>query len=106
MQYRQFGATDQAVSEIGFGAWAYEVAMEAIDEIRRLVPVHTMMAQFSLRWILMEEAVSTVIPGAKNATQAQNNSSAGMLAAIPQETMDALREIYQNRIAPYVHQLW
>lgn len=22
MQYRQFGATDQAVSEIGFGAWA------------------------------------------------------------------------------------
>jgi aryl-alcohol dehydrogenase-like predicted oxidoreductase len=64
------------------------------------------MAQFALRWILMEDSVSTVIPGARNAQQAAANNSASSLLALPLETMDALRLIYQQRIAPFVHQRW
>jgi aryl-alcohol dehydrogenase-like predicted oxidoreductase len=89
-----------------FSGVPYDVALDVVEEIRRLVPLDTTMAEFALRWILMEDAVSTVIPGARNAAQAQANSRASALPALPAETMDALRDIYRNRIAQYVHHSW
>lgn len=89
-----------------FSGVPYEVALEVVEEIRKLVPANATMAEFALRWILMEDAVSTVIPGARNAAQAQANARASALPAVPAETMDALREIYRNRIAQYVHHSW
>jgi aryl-alcohol dehydrogenase-like predicted oxidoreductase len=38
--------------------------------------------QFALRWILMHDAVSTVIPGARNPEQAQANAAAADLAPL------------------------
>ena len=46
-----------------FAGVPYELALEAVEEIRELVPEGVSMAQFALRWILMEEAVTVVIPG-------------------------------------------
>jgi len=89
-----------------FSGVPYDVALEVVEEIRKLVPANATMAEFALRWILMEDAVSTVIPGARNAAQAQANSRASALPALPAETMDALRELYRNRIAQYVHHSW
>ncbi|WP_313664904.1 aldo/keto reductase [Shinella sp.] len=89
-----------------FSGVPYDVALEAVEEVRKLVPGNVTMAQFALRWILMEEAVSVVIPGAKNAGQAKGNSAASDIAALPAETMGALRALYRERIAPHVHQLW
>jgi aryl-alcohol dehydrogenase-like predicted oxidoreductase len=64
------------------------------------------MAQFALRWILMEEAVSVVIPGAKNRDQATSNAAASRVAAMPSEVMDKVRALYRDKIAPHVHQRW
>jgi aryl-alcohol dehydrogenase-like predicted oxidoreductase len=89
-----------------FAGVPYDVALEVVEDIRKLVPGNATMAEFALRWILMEEAVSTVIPGARNAAQAQANARASAVPALPAETMDALREIYRNRIAQYVHHSW
>lgn len=89
-----------------FAGVPYDVALEVVEEIRRLVPQGFTMADFALRWILMEGAVSTVIPGARNAQQAQANSRASGLPALSAETMAALRDIYARRIAQYVHQSW
>ncbi|UPA23484.1 aldo/keto reductase [Shinella oryzae] len=89
-----------------FSGVPYDVALDAVEAVRKLVPDNVTMAQFALRWILMEEAVSVVIPGAKNAAQAKANSAASDVAALPAETMDALRALYRERIAPHVHQLW
>nr|WP_315248916.1 aldo/keto reductase [uncultured Duganella sp.] len=89
-----------------FSGVPYDVALEAVEEIRKLVPANATMAEFALRWILMEDAVSTVIPGARNAVQAQANARASALPALPADTMDALREIYRHRIAQYVHHSW
>ena len=89
-----------------FSGVPYDVALEVVEEIRRLVPGNATMAQFALRWILMEDSVSTVIPGARNAQQAAANSAASYLPALSPDTMDALRAIYQHRIAPFVHQRW
>ncbi len=89
-----------------FSGVPYDVALQVIEDIRRLVPVDVTMAQFALRWILMNEAVSTVIPGAKNADQADGNASASGIEEISPSTMEELKAIYENRIAPHVHQLW
>ena len=89
-----------------FAGVPYEVALDAVEALRPLVPGGTTMAAFALRWILMSDAVSVVIPGAKSRTQALSNAAASELPPLSAETMSAVRKIYQERIAQYVHQRW
>lgn len=89
-----------------FSGVPYDVALEVIEEIRKILPGNVTMAQFALRWILMNEAVSTVIPGAKNADQAKANALGSSIEEISPSAMEALRSIYEGRIASHVHQLW
>ena len=89
-----------------FSGVPYDVALEAVEEIRKYVPAGVTMAQFALRWILMADAVSTVIPGAKNAAQARANAEASDVAAISADVMAVLSELYQSKIAPHVHHYW
>lgn len=89
-----------------FSGVPYDVALEAVDALRPLVPQGTTMAAFALRWILMEQAVTVVIPGAKSPAQAIANAQADTLAPLPAETMQAARAIYADMIAPHVHHLW
>lgn len=89
-----------------FSGVPYDVALAAVEEIRPLVPQGTAMAQFALRWIMMENAVTVVIPGARTPAQAASNAAADALAPLPPDTMAALRAIYETRIAPHVHQRW
>ncbi len=89
-----------------FSGVPYDVALDAVEAIRPLVPQGATMAQFALRWILMEQAVSTVIPGARRPDQALANAGADALAPLAPETMAALRDIYATHIAPHVHHRW
>ena len=89
-----------------FSGVDYHVALDAVEDIRRLVPAGVSMAQFALRWILMFPAVTCAIPGGKNAQQVQDNCRASDLAALKNETMQAVRSIYDQKIAPLVDQRW
>jgi len=89
-----------------FSGVPFDVALDAVEDIRKYVPGDVTMAMFALHWILMNDAVSVVIPGAKNKTQAEANARASDIAALTPDTMAALKEIYQNKIAPWVHQRW
>jgi aryl-alcohol dehydrogenase-like predicted oxidoreductase len=89
-----------------FAGVPYDLALELVEELRALVPEGVPMAQFALRWILTEDAVSVVIPGARTAAQAQGNAATSNLPPLPPEVMAALRELYRARVAPHVHQLW
>ncbi len=57
-----------------FAEVPFEVGLEAVEALRPLVPPGATMAQFALRWILMFEEVSVVIPGAKSPRQAEDNA--------------------------------
>ncbi len=105
--HRQFNRHGEAF-DVGetFAGVPYEVALDAVEAIRPLVPPNTTMAAFALRWILMADAVSVVIPGAKSRTQAESNAAASLLPPLSAETMQALRAIYQVEIAKHVHQRW
>ncbi|RFU44175.1 aldo/keto reductase [Paraburkholderia sp. DHOC27] len=89
-----------------FSGVPYDIALQAVDELRSLVPVDASMAQLALRWILMEDAVTVVIPGSKNATQAMSNVAGANLAPLSVEAMQRVREVYERLIAPQVHQRW
>ena len=89
-----------------FSGVPYDVALDAVDALRGLVPEGTTMAAFALRWILMEQAVSVVIPGSKSPGQSTGNAAALSLPALSDDTMAAARDIYTRLIAPHVDHLW
>ena len=89
-----------------FSGVDYDTGLEAVDKIRSLVPEGATMAQFALRWIIMFEAVSLAIPGAKNVQQAQDNALAADMPAFSDEVMAATRQIYDEHIRAQVHQRW
>lgn len=89
-----------------FAGVPFEVGLEAVEALRPLVPGGATMAQFALRWILMFDAVSVVIPGARNAAQAAGNVAASALAPLSPQVMEKVADIYARLIKPHVHQRW
>jgi aryl-alcohol dehydrogenase-like predicted oxidoreductase len=89
-----------------FSGVPFDVALAAVDELRALVPANATMAAFALRWILMQDAVSVVIPGAKSPAQAQANVLTDAQPALSAATLQAARDIYTRLIAPHVARLW
>jgi aryl-alcohol dehydrogenase-like predicted oxidoreductase len=89
-----------------FSGVDYETGLQAVEELRSLMPEEMTMAQFALRWILMFEAVSCAIPGARRAAQAEDNARASDFPSFTGDTMRAIGEIYERRIQPLVHQYW
>lgn len=89
-----------------FSGIDYEVALQAVEEIRPLAPSGMSMAQFALRWILMFDAVSCAIPGGKSPEQVADNCRASNLLALSPAVMETVHGIYRSKIAPLVHQRW
>lgn len=89
-----------------FSGVDYETGLEAVDALRPLVPDNATMAQLALRWILMFDAVSTVIPGAKNIQQIEDNCAASALPPLSPEQMAEVEAIYDRYIREQVHQRW
>jgi len=89
-----------------FSGVDYDIGLQAVDRLRPLVPEGATMAQFALRWILMFDAVSCAIPGAKNRQQAVDNARASDLHPFSEETMTQIRQIYNEDIRDQVHQRW
>jgi len=89
-----------------FSGVDYDVALEAVQQLAPLVPAPATMAQWALRWILMNEAITCVIPGGRRPAQIEENVGAAELAPLAPEVMAAVREIYDVRIKPLVHARW
>ena len=89
-----------------FAGVPFEVGLESVEELRPLVPEGATLAQLALRWILMHDAVSTVIPGARSPEQAKGNADATSLPALDDTAMSRIKAVYDERIAPHVHQRW
>jgi len=89
-----------------FSGVPYEVGLQAVEELRPLVPSGATMSQFALRWILMFDAVTCAIPGAKRPAQEIDNAGASDLALLSRDTMEAAQDTYDRLIRPYVHARW
>jgi aryl-alcohol dehydrogenase-like predicted oxidoreductase len=89
-----------------FSGVPYPVGLEAVERLRPLVPPGATLAQFALRWILMQDAVSCAIPGAKTPLQARENAAAASLPPLRPEAMAAAKAVYDELIRPHVHGSW
>jgi aryl-alcohol dehydrogenase-like predicted oxidoreductase len=89
-----------------FSGVDFDVALDAVEEIRRIVPEGQSMANLALRWILAHPAVSCVIPGARNPQQVIQNATASDLGPLKPEQVEVLGNLYNEKIRPLVHQRW
>jgi aryl-alcohol dehydrogenase-like predicted oxidoreductase len=89
-----------------FSGIDYEVGLRAVEELRALCPAGMSLVQFALRWILMFDAVTCAIPGAKRPSQVEENFAAADLAPLSEETMAQVRSVYDRHIRARVHHLW
>jgi aryl-alcohol dehydrogenase-like predicted oxidoreductase len=89
-----------------FSGVDYQKGLEAVEELRSLFPGRENLAPLALRWVLMFESVSCVIPGASSLKQLQSNLGTLELEAFPPEVMEAVEKIYNTWIRKDVHHLW
>ena len=99
---------DGASFDVGetFAGVDYETGLEVAEALLEIVPMGATLAQTALRWILMHDGVTAAIPGAKTPQQAVANAAAGDLAPLPEATMERVRELYDAKVRPLVHQRW
>ena len=105
--HRHFNRHGEAF-DIGetFAGVPYEVGLKAVEELKSMVPAGTSLAQMALRWILMFDGVSTIIPGGKTALQVEDNVGASASPALTDQQMRSVRTLYDRDIRSRVHQRW
>ncbi|MGE5250049.1 MAG: aldo/keto reductase [Bacteroidota bacterium] len=89
-----------------FSGLDYETGLQAVEELRPVVPEGMTMSQMALRWILMYPAVTCAIPGAKRPSQVEENIRAADLPPLSDETMGQIHAIYERLVRPQVHHYW
>ena len=89
-----------------FSGLDYETGLQAVEELRTLVPAGVTMSQLALRWILMFPAVTCAIPGAKRALQVEENVAAADLPPLSEDAMLRVQAIYNRLVRPQVHHYW
>ncbi len=103
-RYNRFGeAFDRGET---FSGVDYSAGLAAVEELKTICPAGMSMTQFALQWILMFEAVTCAIPGAKRPAQVDENFSAADLEPLTAERMEQVKAIYDRYIRALVHHYW
>ncbi|MGC9357667.1 MAG: aldo/keto reductase [Anaerolineae bacterium] len=89
-----------------FAGVDFETGVRTAERLRTYVPEGASLVQLALRWILMNDAVSCTIPGAKHPGQIEENAAAADLSPLSEETMVGIYNLYHKHIRPQVHHLW
>ena len=88
-----------------FSGVDFNKALKVVEELKLLTPDGFTLSQLALKWILMHDAVSVVIPGAKSSEQALNNITSSSLPNI-NNLMKRIEEIYITYLKDDVHPRW
>ena len=85
-----------------FAGLPFAKGVELADALKQLVPPDMTLAEVALRWCLDFDAVSAIIPGAKNPQQAQSNARASSLAPLDPALHAKLTEFYQREVVAHI----
>lgn len=88
-----------------FSGVDYNLGLEAVDKLKNLFNTQDLIP-YALRWILMHDAVSVVIPGASKVEQVYSNVNAAKAPALTDEQMAGVKDIYDKYIRESVHSNW
>ncbi|ELZ93062.1 aldo/keto reductase [Haloferax sulfurifontis] len=89
-----------------FAGIPFEDGLAAADAIQEVVPEGVSLAQFTLRWILSFDAVSTVIPGSKTPAHIRDNVAAASLPPLSADQFQRVEEVYDSYAREHVHHRW
>lgn len=89
-----------------FAGLPFAKGVELSERLKAFVPEGMTMAQFSQRWILDHDAVSTVITGASNPAQVADNASVSELPPLTNETHSQLAALYETSIQEHIRGLY
>jgi aryl-alcohol dehydrogenase-like predicted oxidoreductase len=85
-----------------FAGLPFVKGVELADALKPLVPAGLSLSDLALRWCLDFDAVSAIIPGAKNPEQARANARASGLAPLGSELHARLADFYTREVAPHI----
>lgn len=88
-----------------FSGVDFNLGLQAVAELVQLFGTEDLIP-YALRWILMHDAVSVVIPGASKVSQVASNVRAANLPDLTQAQMDGVTDIYNRLIRSAVHPNW
>jgi len=88
-----------------FSGVDYELGLKAVEELKKLFPNQN-LSQIALRYILMFDAVSCVIPGASKPEHILSNIESASLPPLSEAEMASVKRIYDTYIRKSVHHLW
>jgi aryl-alcohol dehydrogenase-like predicted oxidoreductase len=89
-----------------FSGVNYETGLLAVEELKTLFEGTGSLAQLALKWVLMFDEVSTVIPGASSPEQLDSNLKVSAIQAFTQHQMNGVKNIYEKYIKKSTHQNW
>lgn len=89
-----------------FSGIPYNLGIDAVEELRKILPADMKLSDLALRWILMKSEVSCIIPGASKVEQVHTNVRAAAQAPPDSKTLQKIDEIYDRSIKDFVHHLW
>jgi aryl-alcohol dehydrogenase-like predicted oxidoreductase len=89
-----------------FSGVDFETGLNAVEQLKKLVPPGASLAQFALRWILEFPAVTCAIPGAKRPAQVTDNIAASDLPPLSKASLKRIGKLYNDVIKPLVHHYW
>lgn len=101
--HRNFNANGEQFN-VGetFAGLPFDKGVELADELSWIAESREDMARASMRWILDQPGVSTIIPGFKNVRQIENNLGAAQVPSFSAEENRRLAEFYRERVVPHV----
>jgi aryl-alcohol dehydrogenase-like predicted oxidoreductase len=88
-----------------FSGVNFETGLKVVEKLKDLLPDNFSLTDLALKWILMHDEVSAVIPGAKNKSQVLKNVQASDLEDIS-SLLPKINSIYDEFIKPDVHNRW
>ena len=88
-----------------FSGVNFTKALEAVDDLKNILPDGMTLSQLSLKWILMHDAVTVVIPGAKNKEHVNLNTSSSEIEDIS-SLMNQINSVYTKYFYDDVHHRW
>ena len=100
---REGAAFDQGET---FSGVDYEVGLEAVERLKSIFSDDIALTNIALRWVLMFEEVSCVIPGVSRINQLSSNLQTLNVQNLTDNDMLEVRRVYDELIRPSVHQRW
>ena len=89
-----------------FSGVDFATGIKAAQEFSGLVPDGVSTAQAALAWVIAQDGVTSVIPGARSASQAAANAEAGGLQAVGAGLTDGVQDIYDRYFREAIHPRW